>query len=85
MLFSLFPRAARAGGRERAGLGALVSLWCLHPGGRGPFGFPRHHGPFHAECGQHCLQHLVVELLDQARKWGEITETSVSENVALFP
>lgn len=86
-LFSL-PRTARAAGRERAGFSALVSIWCLHPGCWRPLGIPGYYGPFHAECRQHCLQHLVAELLDQARKWGKVThkwESSVSKNVAISP
>lgn len=87
MCLFLFPRAAHAGGGERAGLRALVSLLGLHPGCRGSLGFPGHHGPLRAQCGQHRLQHLVAKLLDQARKRGEIllAETYVSDNAALPP
>lgn len=73
MFLSHLFRAACAAGREGTGFSALVGVRCLHPGCRGTPGIPGHHGPFHAERGQHCLQHLVAELLDQTRKWGKVT------------
>lgn len=73
MFLSFLPRAAGASGREGAGFSAMVSVRHLHPGCWGPLGFPVHYIPLHVERGQYRLQQLVVELLDQGRKWGKVT------------
>ncbi len=68
-LFSF--RSADAGGREGEGLGALGGVQSVHPGFRRVVCLPLHPGPLCSQCGQHSLQQLVAQLLDQTGQRGK--------------
>lgn len=72
LLIRLFSfRSADAGGREGEGLGALGGVQSVHPGFRRVARLPLHPGPLCSQCGQHSLQQLVAQLLDQTGQRGK--------------
>ncbi len=68
-LFSF--RSADAGGREGERLSALGGVQSVHPGFRRVVRLPLHPGPLCSQCGQHSLQQLVAQLLDQTGQRGK--------------